>query len=284
MQEYDNNLIWSDDRNEPFDAYDVRMAIATSRKYTDEDSHDYPLYLNASGGLSMSASENEGDVLTTTVNGIEWTPPPAQLQADWDEEDDTAPSFIKNKPDIPTAPDIKGLGDGSGAMRLSNGCITLNFDRNSLTDSNDTLAVNFPVPDPTGHNNEVLSYKNSEGIVWSSPLNSLYNLGNISIDTGLNTISDKFGSGRDKPLLVPLIEATEIDEDDTSSYPVKKIAMNSETVIDLVNKNLQVTWPDPTFPAQSHIGDTIEYKFVAELTGFATNGRQQISLYWTKAT
>ena len=286
VEEYDNNLIWSDDRNEPFDASDVRSAIATSRKYNDEDNHDYPLYLNLSGGLSMHASENEGDVLTTTENGIEWTPPPAQLQADWDEDDDTAPSFIQNKPDIPRAPDIKYIGDGSGAMRLSNGTITLNFDRNSLTDSNDTLAVAVPVPDPTGHNNEVLSYKNSEGIVWSSPLNSLYNLVDISIDPDLNIISDEFGSGRDKPLVVPLIEATEIYEDDTSSFPVKKIAMNSKNVIDLVNQNLQVQWPSPKddFPTQSHIGDTIEYKLVAEITGIDTAGKRQISLYWTKAT
>lgn len=453
VEEHDNNLIWSDDRDEPFDAYDVRMAIGTSRKYIDEDSHDYPLYLNSSGGLSMTSSENEGDVLTTTVNGIEWTPPPAQLQADWEQEDDTQKDYIKNKPTVENGAQVNKIegiviqkphatGDvlpindklvtlnfGSGALvddagnldfyctaplcngEASDGGAMLAYD-NTLTLKNDALSVadplpsksnekyrkilvldkykdavwtdNIPfgsgseeggnnyitpkipvavpkdfyyseddrhgypsdyeiewrdatppapyprfdeddapigtkksfnlistvqnineefwntreydydweetqtIPDPkTGsHNGHILTYNSSEGIVWAaqSPLNSLYNLGDISIDTGLNGISDKFGSGRDKPLLVPTIEATEINEDDTSSYPVKKIAMNSETVFDLVNENLQVKWPDPTFPAQSHIGDTIEYKLVAELTGFAPNGRQQISLYWTKAT
>lgn len=64
--------------------------------------------------------------------------------------------------------------------------------------------------------------------------------------------------------------------------------MNSKSVFDLVNKNLQVTWPEPTqldFPAQPQIGDTIEYKLVAEITGFdpiSVGGGPQISLYWTK--
>lgn len=290
VDEYNNNnLIWSDDRSDSFKAYDVYGAIVTSRKYNDEDNHDYPLYLNSSGGLSMQSSENEGDVLTTTEKGIEWKQPPAQVQADWAQNDNTQKDYIKNKPDIPTVPDIETTGDGSGAIRLSKGSITLNIDRNSLTDSNDTLAVKVPVPDPTGHNNEVLSYKNSEGIVWSSPLNSLYDLGKISIEPQLNNLDSSFGTGQDKPLLVPVIEATEIDEDDTSEHHVTKIAMKSESVFDLVNKNLQVTWPAPTqldFPAQPQIGDTIEYKLVAEITGFdpiSVGGGPQISLYWTKA-
>lgn len=144
------------------------------------------------------------------------------------------------------------------------------------------------IPDPKkgSHNGHVLTYDSSEGIVWAapSPLNSLYYLGNIGIDPQLTDITDEFGTGQDKPLLVPVIEATEIDEDD-SSYSVKKIAMNIENVFDLVNKNLQVEWPIPAttdWPEPSQIGDTIEYKLVAEITGFKDT-TPQISLYWTKA-
>ena len=44
---------------------------------------------------------NDGDVLTYKDETIKWVTPTEQVQADWEQSDNTKKDYIKNKPDIP---------------------------------------------------------------------------------------------------------------------------------------------------------------------------------------
>jgi hypothetical protein len=123
-----------------------------------------------------------------------------QIQADWNEQDDTKVSYIKNKPeipsiaglateeqlstvsakiendyalktDLPTAESLAGLG-----LLEDNGKLKINTD-NSLTIPAvgyhaDKLGVAVPVPAPNNDHSDqgkVLTVDNSDQIVWEQP-------------------------------------------------------------------------------------------------------------------
>lgn len=112
----------------------------------------------------------DGQILgyDSNAGGMVWKSPEEQVQADWNELDDSKPSFIANKPFI-------GI-DGSGGLETFEGNIVVEVDRETIRRRDGgALYVANPVPEPAANHadaGKVLTVKtvnNSDEIVWDAP-------------------------------------------------------------------------------------------------------------------
>lgn len=193
---------------------------------------------------NFSGTNEQGYVIVGGSNGVEGGKKilsdivpvvPEQVQADWEQDDDTQKDYIKNKPDIPQIdeetiiindenklavakpiPDSIGYAHNVLTVETNDGDLSwheptvykagkgLNY---SSGGSEITFNVAVPIPDPKGspaaNDGDVLTYNaQSDEIVWAAPqggggldFSDLMSWENTPNDTVADYIENEGGSG-----------------------------------------------------------------------------------------
>ena len=151
--------------------------------------------------------------LTNDSNFITLNDIPAQAQADWDEKDDSEPSFIANKPFDEV--------NGSGGLDIIQGSLVVQIDKKTIkrTDGG-TLYVANPVPEPLSDHSDrgkVLTVQqasdpnNPDEIVWAAPAGGGLSLPNMQEIIGKN--GDAMFTEDNYTNVLELVSTISVDED-----------------------------------------------------------------------
>lgn len=115
--------------------------------------------------------------------------PAAQVQSDWDQADNTAVDYIKNKPNIPspytlppaTTSTLGGVIVGSNLTVAADG---------TLSATGGTLPSNLVYHDTPGTVTPVIPYVSFSDLIWSGIFDKIYPVGSIFMSATLSTPAD----------------------------------------------------------------------------------------------